>query len=80
MAALGPRWLTDALFAAMDEQRREDAWRVYTTDALSVIAQQLGAKLRRRYYDIIHPQPRDERDGDAVVRDVLFGMGIKVVS
>ena len=74
LALLGPGYMTDAIIAAMDRLGREDAWRYYVTDALRTLA-----GMKRRYYDIINPEPADDRSGDEIAREIMAGMGLKVV-
>jgi len=77
---LGIGYFTDALIAALNTQRRTEAFAVYVTDCLHSIGQSLGVKYDRRFYDILHPRPVDHRPADQIAADRLNRFGIKVVT
>lgn len=76
---LGGGYVTKCVMAAAEFIRREEAYRVYETDILLCIGKRLGLKSDKRYYDILHPQPEDNRPGDEIAVERLERFGIKVV-
>lgn len=73
---MGPGYLTDVLYGIMDRERTERVYRIYVTDALAAIAQQLGVTFKRRYTDIISPAPVEKRSGTEIAADVIQAMGL----
>lgn len=76
---LGVTYLTDSLITAMNVHRQNEAYRVYVTDCFYGIFSALGGKMERRFYDILHNTPEDERDGEEIAYERLERFGIKVV-
>lgn len=76
---LGVTYLTDSLLYAMNTQRKNEAYRVYITDCFYGIFSALGGKMDRRYYDILHPETVDTRNGEEIAYERLERFGIKVV-
>lgn len=76
---LGVTYLTDSIMAAIEEHSEITAYRVYQTDCLYLICGSLGNKPSRRYCDILHPEPKDERSGMEIAEERLERFGIKVV-
>lgn len=66
------------------ERSREDAYRVYITDALKVLTENTahpygGTVMTKRYQDILHPQKEDTRSAEEILQDVIVGAGLQVV-
>lgn len=76
---MGVPYFTDCLITAVGDYRREEAYRVYVTDCFYAITQSLGNPMRRRFYDMLHNTPEDERDGEEIVYERLERFGVKVV-
>ncbi len=73
---LGPGHLSDALWGAMEADRQRQLYRVYVTDVLSAIAGQLGVKFNKRYFDLLHPAPEDNRTAAEIAADVMARAGL----
>lgn len=63
---------------------KDDAYRVYVTDALKVIGENTakyagGNYLSARYTDIAYPKPQDNRTGKEIAADVIKRAGLVVV-
>lgn len=54
------------------------AYRVYTTDALRMIAQGSHSYPQKRYADLIDHAPKDTRSGEEIAADVISRCGLKV--
>lgn len=64
-----------------NQQAKDTAYRVYVTDCLKLIAENIGnISLKSRYYDIIHPKKVDTRTGDEIVADIIKRAGLVVKS
>lgn len=79
MDLLGPGYLADSIAASARARAETEVYRVYETDCLYGIARALGVKFRRRFYDILHPEPEDDRTGMEIAQERLDRLGIKVV-
>ena len=77
---LGADYAMQTCIGEIDAQRKEEAYRVYETDCLYAIGRFLKIPLERRFYDILHPTPKDTRTGEEIANDRLAKFGIKVVS
>ena len=63
------------------QQAKDTAYRVYVTDCLKLIAENIGnISLKLRYYDIIQPKKADTRTGDEIVADIIKRAGLVVKS
>lgn len=61
----------------------DEAYRVYTTDALRTISESTAhfggsGYITARYYDLVHPQPEDNRSGEEIASDILERAGVTV--
>lgn len=70
--------------ARLEKQAKANAFRIYVTDALQVIAENTakingGKTLKKRYYDLLHPQPVDNRSGEEIALDVIKKLGLEVI-
>lgn len=70
-------YLTDAIYAAAASRQRDDSYKIYTTDLLRCIAQAMGCTVERRYYDILHPAPVDDRDAEEIGSDFMRRHGLR---
>lgn len=77
---LGAEYVIEHCVTVYSARQRQEAYQVYTTDCLSAIAKGLGAKVDKRYYDIIHPKPVDNRSAEEIVDDIVKKMGLKEVN
>lgn len=77
---LGAEYVIEHCVAVHSARQRQEAYQVYTTDCLSAIAKGLGAKVDRRFYDIIHPRPVDNRSAEEIANDLIKKMGLKEVN
>ena len=75
----GSGYIAQCVMATVEEIRREESYRIYETDALCGIGRALGLSFEKRYYDILHPQPEDNRSGGEIAAERLERFGIKVV-
>ena len=67
--------------ARLNERAKTEAYRIYVTDALRIVAENTGnISLKLRYYDIIHPKKVDNRTGDEIVADIIKRAGLVVKS
>ena len=69
--------------ARLNEKARNDAYRIYVTDALRVVAENTarfasGNYIKARYADIIEPKKQDNRTGDEIVADIFKRAGLVV--
>ena len=76
---VGVQYLTECICAAMEAHLNDDAFRYYVTDCLHGLCNANGVKVTRRFYEIMHPQPKDQRDGMEISMERLERFGIKVV-
>ena len=67
--------------AAINAERKEEAYRIYVTDCYMTIINQLAGKqaLKSRFYDFLHPVPVDNRSPEEIVAENIKRMGLKVV-
>lgn len=76
---MGVTYLTDLLITALNESKQEEAYRVYVTDCFYSICCSLGNPMEMRFFDVLHNNPVDDRDGKEVAYERLERFGIKVV-
>lgn len=79
VALIGIDYLTECVMGAVMQRISEENYRVYITDCLYGISAGLGNKPVRRYFDILHPAPVDNRTGEEIAIEHLEKLGIKVV-
>lgn len=66
------------------ERQKQEAYRVYITDALRAISENTakyagGKYIQARYADMIKPKPKDIRSGNEIAADVIKKAGLKLV-
>ena len=73
--------MTDCCIAALNRKRARENYEVYMTDVAYVIIKSLQGNNVNipRYYDLIHPQPVDNRTGKDIAEDIIRRHGLKVV-
>ena len=69
--------------AQLNERARDEAYRIYVTDALKITAENTaryagGSYMRARYADAIRPEKRDERSCEEITADVIARCGLVV--
>lgn len=69
--------------ARLNERARDEAYRIYVTDALKITAENTaryagGSYMRARYADAISPEKRDERSCEEITADVIARCGLVV--
>lgn len=76
---LGSGYVIEHCVAVLAKERKTEEYQVYMTDCVAAIAKGLGAKISRRFYDIIHPTARDNRTPQEIIADITARAGLKVV-
>ena len=71
--------------ARLNERVKTEAYRIYVTDALRVVAENTarfasGNYIKARYADMIEPKKQDNRTGDEIVADIIKRAGLVVKS
>ena len=59
----------------MEQNSREEAYRIYVTKSLQLIPQ--NGFLSTSYIDFLNPKKVDERNGDEIVADTMKLAGLK---
>ena len=62
----------------MEAARKEDFYKTYTADSFHLILKQLGMETKR-FTEMLHPAPVDDRSPDEIARERAQKMGLKVV-
>lgn len=66
------------------KKEQEDAtYRVYVTDTLRLLSENTakasgGARVTKRWWEVIHRPAPDSRTGAQIVRDIIAGAGLEV--
>lgn len=57
------------------------AYKSYTADLLKVLAEANGAKINKRFFDIIEElnKPKDNRSGEEIAAEVIEKCGLVVI-
>lgn len=81
---MGVRAILAALPVILKEQMDIELYQAYITECLQVIANNTakyagGNIIKKRYYDIVNPKPKDTRTGEEIAADVIKKAGLKVV-
>ena len=71
--------------ARLNERAKTEAYRIYVTDALRIVAENTaryagGNYIKARYADMIEPKKQDNRTGDEIVADIIKRAGLVVKS
>ena len=71
--------------ARLNERAKTEAYRIYVTDALRVVAENTarfasGNYIKARYADMIELKKQDNRTGDEIVADIIKRAGLVVKS
>ena len=69
--------------ARLNEKVRNDAYRIYVTDALRIVAENTaryagGNYIKARYADIIEPKKQDNRTCEEITADIVARCGLVV--
>ena len=69
--------------ARLDEKARNDAYRIYVTDALRVVAENTaryagGNYIKARYADMVEPIKQDNRTCEEITADIVARCGLVV--
>ena len=69
--------------ARLNEKARNDAYRIYVTDALRLVAENTaryasGDYIKARYADIIEPKKQDDRTCEEITADIVARCGLVV--
>lgn len=69
--------------ARLNEKARNDAYRIYVTDALRLVAENTaryasGDYIKVRYADIIEPKKQDNRTCEEITADIVARCGLVV--
>ena len=63
------------VLALYEEERAEEAYRVYVTDSLKLSGE--GKYISERFHDLMHPP--EEIDAEAIIDDVIERAGLEVI-
>ena len=69
--------------ARLNERAKADAYRIYVTDALRLVAENTaryasGDYIKARYADIIEPKKQDNRTCEEITADVVARCGLTI--
>ena len=69
--------------ARLNEKARNDACRIYVTDALRIVAENTaryagGNYIKARYADIIEPKKQDNRTCEEITADIVARCGLTI--
>lgn len=69
--------------ARLKEKARNDAYRIYVTDALRLVAENTaryasGNYIKARYADIIEPKKQDNRTCEEITADIVARCGLTI--
>ena len=69
--------------ARIKEKARNDAYRIYVTDALRLVAENTaryasGDYIKARYADIIEPKKQDNRTCEEITADIVARCGLTI--
>ncbi len=69
--------------ARLNEKARNDAYHIYVTDALRLVAENTaryasGDYIKVRYADIIEPKKQDDRTCEEITADIVARCGLTI--
>lgn len=64
--------MIDHCISLFQEEQETEAYRIYTTEMLSTIAQLLGAQINIKYIDLIHP--KEQKSADEIIDHIKKGL------
>jgi hypothetical protein len=78
---LGSGYAIDHCIAAFNAKQDELNFRIYMSDAAAALVNMFssGGKLPR-YWELLHPEKKDNRTGEEIAMDIITRHGLKVVS
>ena len=75
---LGSKYVIDHVVAEHNLRMKAEAYRVYTSDALKIISEQVGAEIGVRYSDMLENSTEEEEmTGDEIALDIIERAGLK---
>ena len=76
---LGAEYIVRHCLTIYNQRKREQAFWVYVTDCVAVVAKYTGAKINKRFYDILNPPPEEQESAEDIVSKLARKMGLKEV-
>ena len=69
--------------ARLNEKARNDAYRIYVTDALRIVAENTaryagGNCIKARYIDVVEPKKQDNRTCEEITADIVARCGLTI--
>lgn len=69
--------------ARLNERAKADAYRIYVTDALRIVAENTarfasGSYIKARYSDMIEPKKQDNRTCEEITADIVARCGLTI--
>lgn len=69
--------------ARLNEKARNDAYRIYVTDALRLVAENTsnyvgGKYIKARYIDVVEPKKQDNRTCEEITADIIARCGLTI--
>lgn len=69
--------------ARLNEKARNEAYRIYVTDALRLVAENTaryasGNYIKARYIDVVEPKKQDNRTCEEITADIVARCGLVV--
>lgn len=69
--------------ARLNEKARNDAYRIYVTDALRIVSENTaryasGDYIKARYADMIEPKKQDNRTCEEITADIVARCGLTI--
>lgn len=69
--------------ARLNERARNEAYRIYVTDALRIVAENTaryasGNYIKARYADMIEPKKQDNRTCEEITADIIARCGLTI--
>lgn len=76
----GSGYAVECCIAAYNSRQEQRNWQIYMSDAAAALINMFakGEKMPR-YWDIIHPEKRDQRSGEEIAMDIIKRHGLTVV-
>lgn len=77
--AIGKSYIVDYCRHKALMLREQRNYQIYITDGIAGLIRMWSKSKVPRYYDLMHPQPKDERTGQEIADDIIAKYGLKVV-
>lgn len=77
---MGCGYVVDCCISAFNHKQKQLNYQIYLTDAAMTLINMFsnGGKFPR-YFDLIHPEKKDDRTGAEIAADIIKRHGLKVV-